>query len=46
MLGESAENYKKKATLEKLLRSSTSGITPEEREIVKSLIEHIDEIVE
>ena len=46
VLGESAENYKKKATLEKLLRSSTSGITPEEREIVKNLIEHIDEIVE
>ena len=44
VLGESAEIYKKKATLEKLLRSSTSGITEEEKSIVKSLIEHIDSI--
>ena len=44
VLGESAEIYKKKATLEKLLRSSTSGITEEEKSIVKSLIDHIDSI--
>ena len=44
VLGESAEIYKKKATLEKLLRSSTSGITEEEKSIVKNLIDHIDSI--
>ena len=44
VLGENAEIYKKKATLEKLLRSSTSGITEEEKSIVKNLIDHIDSI--
>ena len=40
--GGGAKINKKKATLEKLLRSATSGITEEEKSIVKNIIDGID----
>ena len=42
VLGDQAERFKKRQTIEKIAASCTAGMTEEEREIVKKVIESIE----
>ena len=42
-LGTTAEKFKKRATLEKILESASENLSEEERAIVRNMIDHIDD---